>query len=231
MSIQLVDLYVQLNHLAANSTYNPSRFFKVGPGEYGEHDRFAGLKNPVIRQLAKQYGDLGFDDIEQLLQSKYNEYRLLALVILVNKYSMANRIDKDEIYFFYMKQIDSVNNWNLVDASAHLIVGAHVYSGLVIESILNDLIVSDNLWHRRIGIVATWYFIRKNSVDITFRLAQKLVLDKHDLMHKAVGWMLREAGKRDEIKLIKFLDQWGSSMPRTMYRYAVERLPDYRLKK
>lgn len=221
------NLYQKLQHLRMTSTYDATRFFKTGPGSYSAHDKFAGIKNPTLRQLAKEFSKLSFDDISLLLNSEYNEYRFLSLCVLTNRYKKSDSVMRDEIYSFYMKHIDRVNNWNLVDTSAHLIVGAHFHSGKVSVDALEVLCASDVLWHRRIGIVATWYLIRNNSVDITFHLAKQLFKDKHDLMHKAVGWMLREAGKRDEQKLRNFLNVYAASMPRTMFRYAIEKLLDY----
>lgn len=228
MTMIIDNLFKKLQQLCVESTYDATRFFKTGPGSYSAHDKFAGIKNPVLRQLAKEYSDLSFDDIFLLLSSEYNEYRFLGLCVLTNRYKKSNNAVQDEIYSFYMKHIDCVSNWNLVDTSAHLIVGAQVYSGKVSVEVLEVLCASDVLWHRRIGIVATWYLIRKNKVDVTFHLAKQLLNDKHDLMHKAVGWMLREAGKRDEQKLRFFLNQYVSLMPRTMFRYAIEKLSDYK---
>lgn len=230
MNGQLKELYKKLQVIAAQSNYDATRFFKVGVDSYSEHDHFVGITNPALRRLAKEYKDLSFDDIAELLCSKYNQYRLLGLFILVHRYQKSDNVGKDVVYNFYMQRIDAVSNWNLVDSSAHLIVGAHIHAGHTSSSVLDNLASSPVLWHRRISIVATWYLIRKDSFDVTVRLAEKLLLDPHDLMHKAVGWMLREMGKRDEQRLRLFLELHGAHMPRTTYRYAIERLADYKFK-
>jgi len=231
MSDSLVELHKKLQMIVAQSNYDATRFFKTGVDSYSAHDQFVGITNPVLRQLAKEYNDLSFDEIAELLGSVYNQYRQLGLFMLVNRYQKSDVAGRDAAYSFYMQHIDAVSNWNLVDSSAHLIVGAHIHAGRVPSSVLEDLAVSCVLWHRRIGIVATWYLIRQDSFDMTISLAEKLLSDTHDLMHKAVGWMLREMGKRDEQKLRMFLDAHGARMPRTMYRYAIERLPGYEMSK
>lgn len=226
MNIKLDNLYKALHELVESGTSDPTRFFKTGTGSYSEHDRFLPITNPDLRKLVKSYRDLSDEDIIELLSSVYNQYRLLALFILVEKYQKGTVADKNHIYKIFIDHIDQVNNWNLVDSCAHLIVGAHVHAGLANSVILEKLVVSPVLWHRRIGIVATWYHIRQGSFDMTLLLANRLLQDQHDLMHKAVGWMLREVGKKDEFVLRQFLEKYGKSMPRTMWRYAIERLSD-----
>ena len=198
-----------------------ARFFQTGPGQYGEHDRFLGVPNTVTRSIAKTIKALPLTEIEQLLSSPYNEERLLALIILVNAYAKASEEQRDTLYDFYLAHTALINNWNLVDASAHLIVGRHLYSKD--KALLITLAHSPSLWERRIAIVATWYFIRKNSLESTFLLSDILITDTHDLIHKAVGWMLREAGKRNEEQLRVFLKERAPYMPRTMLRYALEK--------
>lgn len=197
-------------------------FFKTGPGDYAEHDQFLGIPTPKLREIAKRYRGISLDVIAELLKSPINEVRLLALMILVERYQKSNRSIQTEIFQLYLSHISHINNWNLVDASAHNIVGAHLYRQD--KNLLIKLASSNILWERRIAIVSTWYFIRKNEFEWTIKIAETLLSDKHDLIHKAVGWMLREMGKRDETHLILFLNQHVSQMPRTMLRYAIEKL-------
>lgn len=186
-------------------------FFKTGPGQYAEHDRFLGIKVPVLRILAKELKDLGLNDLQVLIESPYNESRLLALIILTKHPSPRD---------FYLKNLKYVNNWNLVDTSAHLILGVDLDLKL-----LKKLAHSSNLWERRIAMVATWMPIRQNNFEPTIEIAKILLNDSHDLIHKAVGWMLREMGKKDLSRLIQFLDRYYKTMPRIMLRYAIEKLP------
>lgn len=197
-------------------------FFKIGPGDYAEHDQFLGIPTPRLREIAKRHRGLSLDVITELLKSSINEVRLLALMMLVERYQKSNRLIQTEIFQLYLSHISHINNWNLVDASAHYIVGAHLYSQD--KNLLIELASSNIMWERRIAIVSTWYFIRKNEFEWTIKIAETLLGDKHDLIHKAVGWMLREMGKRDETHLILFLNQYVSQMPRTMLRYAIEKL-------
>ncbi len=215
-------LQTELIALTPISNNGSARFFKQGPGEYAEHDKFLGIKIPDLRKLAKSFKDIQQEDILILLKSPYNEYRLLALFFIVDRYQKGSKEIKIQTCQTYIENIDSVNNWNLVDSSAHLILGAHVYHGLIEKDILLNFIDSEILWHRRIAIISTWYYIRQNNFDMTLHFAKKLLSDKHDLMHKASGWMLREVGKRDKIVLKNFLDQHAQDMPRVMLRYAIE---------
>jgi 3-methyladenine DNA glycosylase AlkD len=207
--------------LSARSPSMTSRFFKTGVGDYAEHDQFIGVSNPVLRSIAKEFHTLSIPEIQTLIQSPVNEKRMLALFILVNQYQKGP-FDKETCYQFYIKNLAHINNWNLVDASAHWIVGAHLMHGDKVP--LLTLAKSDIIWERRVAIVATWYFIRHNSLEWTIKLAELLCHDRHDLIHKAVGWMLREAGKRDRNVLIGFLEQYANTMPRTMLRYSIEKL-------
>lgn len=197
------------------------RFFKSGVGEYAEHDKFLGITVPSLHKISKSYLNLELQYIQDLLRSLYNEERLLALFILVSQYN--KKTIKEEIYQFYLANLQYVNNWNLVDASAHLILGAHLENKS--RDLLLELAYSDNLWQRRISIVATWWFIKQNDFIWTVKIARLLLNDKEDLMHKAIGWMLREVGKRDENLLKNFLQDYKELMPRTMLRYAIEKFP------
>lgn len=199
-----------------------SRSFKTGIGDYAEHDQFLGICVPTLRKIAKGLIATSLDVLDVLIQSPINEERLLALIVLTHQYSVARDQEKEIIYQLYRKNIPFVNNWNLVDSSAHLIIGAHLFQND--RSILEAFAQSKDLWERRIAIVATWYFIRKGDLASTFKISKMLINDKHDLIHKAVGWMLREAGKKNEIELVAFLSQHHDQMPKTMLRYAMERL-------
>lgn len=214
--------------IRAHITSSPqaaARFFKMGEGEYSQHDNFLGVAVPSLRKIAGEYQDAPLTAVQELLASEYNEERMLALVILVRQYQIGHQSAKDQIYRLYLDNLRYVNNWNLVDASAHFIVGAHAQR--TDQEILRELACSDNLWKRRVAIVATWYSTRAGDVEPTFAIARMLLADTHDLIHKAVGWMLREAGKRDLHALLDFLTTHASAMPRTMLRYAMEKLtPD-----
>lgn len=213
------------NILLENATIPLERrtlFFKTREGEYGEHDRFIGVTVPTLRKIAKSYYNLDAGDLSRLITSEFNEERFLALAILIMQYRKAQ--DKEFFYNFYLNNIKYVNNWNLVDASAHHIIGAYLWDKE--KDYLFTLTKSEILWERRIAIVATWYFIKNNELDTTFEIAKLLLNDKHDLIHKAVGSMLREAGKKDEKQLIDFLDRYSLQMPRTAVRYAIEKFPE-----
>ena len=202
------------------------RFFKTAPGQYGEGDVFLGLKVPLQRQIARQYVDLDRRALQELLNSKIHEFRLVALLILVAQYEAASDLKHKKIIVdFYLKNAShAINNWDLVDLSVYKILGDFLLLSGKAE-LLSKLAISKNLWERRIAMVATYAFIRAGRVEETFTIAKKLLKDEHDLIHKAVGWMLREAGKRvSEKELKKFLDQHAQAMPRTALRYAIERL-------
>jgi 3-methyladenine DNA glycosylase AlkD len=200
-----------------------ARFFKTGPGEYGEGDRFIGAKVPVIRKVAKEFQDLPLPEIEALLHSGIHEERLLALVILVSQFGKRDGKARKCIYDLYLANTQNINNWDLVDLSAPQIVGGHLEKRS--RKPLFRLAKSSSLWERRISILATHWFIRQGSFDDTLTIAEMLLGDRHDLIHKAVGWMLREVGKRDVAALETFLDTHCRAMPRTMLRYALERFP------
>ena len=202
------------------------RFFKTGPGEYGEGDIFRGIRVPVQRKVARQYRHIDLETTIALLHSPYHEDRLVALFILVEKYKKGDEALKEEIYRLYLANTSHINNWDLVDSSAHKIVGPHLDSRD--RSILYRLAKSDSLWERRISVMATAYFISKNDFEDTLRLSTILLNDKEDLIHKVVGWMLREIGKRNFELEESFLDQYSREMPRTMLRYAIEKFPEER---
>jgi 3-methyladenine DNA glycosylase AlkD len=200
-----------------------ARYFKTGPGEYGEGDVFLGLRAALMRALAKEYRDLAFDELCFLLRSAVHEDRMMALLILVLRSSKGDATSKKQIYNIYLAHTRYINNWDLVDASAREIVGGYL-AGKSRQPLFR-LARSESLWERRISIVATHYFIRQNDFADTIRIAEQLVADKEDLLHKAVGWMLREVGKRHSPTLEAFLRRHGKTMPRTMLRYAIERFP------
>ena len=199
------------------------RFFKSGKGQYGEGDQFLGIRVPVLRQQVKAYRGTSLPEIENLLASQFHEARLFALFLLVDAFARADATSKEEIYCLYLANTKNINNWDLVDSSAHQIVGTFLLSRD--RSMLLELANSVSLWERRIAIVATYHFIRKHQFDDTLKLAEILLGDKEDLIHKAVGWMLREVGKRDEAVEKQFLQQHYKKMPRTMLRYAIEKFP------
>lgn len=199
-------------------------FFKTGPGQYGEGDHFLGLRVPTLRGLAKKYRELPYGDALKLLKSAWHEERLLALILLVNTYEESSERDKERIHRAYLRNARYINNWDLVDASAAQVVGAHLTAANV--GLLVKLAKSRDLWERRIAIVATFHFIKHNEFRPTLRIATMLLADKHDLIHKAVGWMLREVGKRDRAALDAFLAKTYRVMPRTALRYAIERHPE-----
>ncbi len=217
----LQQLKEALQKAAVNSLSNPARFFKTAPGQYAAHDQFNGVSVPVLRTIAKRFRDLTFEDVQALIESKVNEERLLALLIVVLQYQKGTPQHQEVCYQWYLRNRQHVNNWNLVDASAPYILGAYVRDKN--REILTQLAHSETMWERRIAIVATWYLIRKNDLTLTFTLSEVLLQDEHDLMHKAVGWMLREAGKKDQKALILFLEKFAPIMPRTMLRYALEK--------
>ena len=200
------------------------RFFKTGKGEYAEGDLFYGIKVPAQRKIAKDFYDLPVSETVELLQSKMHEERLVALFILIHKYKNGDETAKKEIYKLYLKNTKFINNWDLIDSSAEHIVGAHLFDKD--KSILYKLAKSNSLWERRIAMLSTFHYIKKNELAETFKIAELLLNDKHDLIHKAVGWMLREAGKRDFKAEEDFLKKRYQKMPRTMLRYAIEKFPE-----
>jgi 3-methyladenine DNA glycosylase AlkD len=204
-------------------------FFKTGKGEYGEGDVFVGLKVPTQRKLARDFRDLSFSDLKLLLNSTIHEERLISLFILIDKYDKGDEQKKKVIFSFYLKNRRGINNWDLVDLSAPKIIGKHLLNKD--KSLLFKFAVSKNLWERRIAVLSTYEFIRNNDFKTTLKIAQLLLEDEHDLIHKAVGWMLREIGKRDLQAEEKFLKIHYKKMPRTMLRYAIEKFPETKRKK
>jgi 3-methyladenine DNA glycosylase AlkD len=204
-------------------------FFKTGKGEYGEGDVFVGLKVPTQRKLADEFRDLSLADLKILLSSTIHEERLISLFILIDKYRRGNEKAKEEIFLFYLKNRRGINNWDLVDLSAPKIIGKHLLDKD--KSLLFKFALSKNLWERRIAILSTYEFIRNENYDATLKIAEILLQDKHDLIHKAVGWMLREIGKRDLETEENFLTPRYKKMPRTMLRYAIEKFPETKRKK
>ncbi len=200
------------------------RFFKTGPGESGEGDEFLGLKVPEVRAVLGGIGDLPLREVGGLLESPIHEARLLGALLLVRGYGRGDEAGREEIFGFYLSRAGRMNNWDLVDASAPGIVGRHLPPGGG-RRVLGRLAGSAVLWERRIAMVSTLAHIRGGDVSNTMWLAERLLGDGEDLMHKAAGWMLREAGKRDEPALLDFLSRHAERMPRTMLRYAIERLP------
>lgn len=204
--------------------HHAQRFFKTGPGAYGEGDVFLGIRVPEVRQLAKRFRGTPLDALAELLHHPWHEARLLALVILVERYKRAAEEERAALTQFYLTHRAGVNNWDLVDVSAHVLLGESLV-GRDAE-ILFDLAASTNLWERRIAMIASLAFIRRGQFEVPMALAERLVHDPHDLMHKAVGWMVREVGKRDADELRAFLHTHAATMPRTMLRYAIEKLPE-----
>ncbi len=203
-----------------------ARFFKTGKGEYGEGDRFLGIRVPVIRKQVRIFRDAPLRSVVALLRSKFHEERLLAVLLLVDKYRRGDAAQKQRIFDLYLEHRAQVNNWDLVDSSAHLIVGPQLESGDRV--LLYELAESDDLWDRRIAMMATYHYIRNDEFADALRLAAKLRDDEQDLIHKAVGWMLREIGNRDQAAEERFLERHYRRMPRTMLRYAIEKFPETR---
>ncbi len=208
------------------------RFFKTGVGEYGEGDQFLGVTVPQTRKVARMFKDASLKDLQQLMESPAHEDRLLGLLIMVGQFQRAKTMEERknvlDLYLRFARE-GYVNNWDLVDTSAYHLVGAYVYEAP--SGLLDELAGSKNVWERRIAIVATFYFICQGEPEPTFRIGKRLLADSHDLIHKAVGWMLREAGKRcSEKELEGFLNTHYQRMPRTMLRYAIERLPEAKRK-
>ena len=204
-------------------------FFKTGKGEYGEGDKFIGIKVPVQRKIAKKFGELDLEDLQKLLNSKIHEERLISLLILVDKYDKADEKVKDKIYRFYKKNRRKINNWDLVDLSAPKILGIHLLNHD--KQILYKYAHSKNLWEKRISIISTYSFIKNHDFNTTLEILAILLNDDQDLIHKAVGWMLREVGKQSLQILEKFLKPRYKKMPRTMLRYSIEKFPEKKRKK
>jgi 3-methyladenine DNA glycosylase AlkD len=208
----------------ADIAQHSQRFFKTGKGEYGEGDRFLGIRVPVLRQHIRQCRDVDAEEVLKLLASKYHEERLFALLLLVDKYQRGADREKAWIYKHYLANSQYINNWDLVDSSADKIVGVHLQQRS--RKPLYQLARSKSLWQRRIAVMATFHFIRKHDFNDALAICEMLINDEEDLIHKATGWMLREAGKRDITVEKAFLDRFNKVKPRVMLRYAIERFPE-----
>lgn len=225
----LNDIQTRLRGIADPATAEISqRFFKTAPGQYGAGDVFLGIKVPHLRALVKTFRGTPLKTLSALLKSKNHEERSFALLLLIDVYQRGNAADKQNCYDLYITHTAHINNWDLVDVSAPHIVGDFLADKP--RHVLYELVKSDSLWERRIAIIATFHFIRRNDFGDTLRLSEQLLSDEHDLMHKAVGWMLREVGKRDQAVEEKFLLSHYRNMPRTMLRYAIERFTEARRK-
>lgn len=220
-----------LKKMASKKVAKQSQYyFKTGKGEYGYGDIFLGIKMPELRQLAKKYIEINLGNVKKLIKSKYHEERLVGLIILVNKYTKADTgKDKEKIYQLYISHFKYINNWDLVDVTCPQIIGRHLAEGD--RKILYVWAKSDHLWTKRIAVVTNWWFIRSGDLKDIFKIAKILIGDEHDLIHKAVGWMLREAGKKDLKLTENFLKEYYMRMPRTMLRYAIERFPEVKRQK
>lgn len=200
------------------------RFFKTGPGQYAEGDVFAGIRVPLCRELAKKYQHLDFKSLQKIMNSKIHEERAIALMILVLKFKKADEKTQTQIFNFYLKNLKHINNWDLVDASAPYIVGPYLEERD--RRLLYKLAKSKDLWRRRVAMLSTFHFIRQRDFADAIKIAEILIHDEHDLMHKAVGWMLREIGNRDLPTEKKFLKAYAATLPRTALRYAIEKFPE-----
>ena len=206
------------------------RFFKAGPGEYGEGDKFIGVVVPDQRKIARQFRDLELPEVRKLLDDSFHECRLTGLLILVIQYERANDdAERREVHDFYVRHFDRVNNWDLVDATAHKILGPQ--SEFDDRSTIHKFSQSGSMWRQRAAVIATLHFIKQDDFADTMTFCEQFLDHPHDLIHKATGWMLREVGKRDEAVLRAFLDEHAGTMPRTMLRYAIEKLPESRRKR
>ena len=200
------------------------RFFKTGPGEYGEGDVFIGIRVPVLRELVKEYSDLSVEDAAILLRSQIHEERLLALLLMVRLFSKGDDVKRTIIYDMYLENTAFVNNWDLVDSSAEHIVGVYLMDRS--KAVLYRMAESADLWERRISIMSTFHFVKRHEFSETLKISKMLLYDRQDLIHKATGWMLREIGKRHLQTEESFLKVHYKKMPRTMLRYAIEKFPE-----
>jgi len=203
------------------------KFFKTGKGEYGEGDLFLGVTVPDQRSVAKEYyAKISLDKLSELLSSKYHEHRLTALLILILKFEKTkDKIIKEEIVEFYLNHLKYINNWDLVDSSCYKILGRYAFENQK-EDLLRKLSDSDEMWHKRIAVVGTMYYVKKGSFDLTKEFVTQNLYHPHDIMHKANGWMLREMGNKNETELINYLNQYYREMPRTCLRYSIEKLDE-----
>ena len=198
-----------------------SRFFKTGKGQYGEGDIFWGIRVPVLREISKKFKEVSLKDIQELLNSKVHEHRMIGMFLLIERYKKEE--NKKEIFDFYLKNAKNINNWDLVDLTAPNIIGHYLLGNKKERKVLYSLVKSKNLWERRIAIISTFTLLRNKEYEDTLNISELLLKNEHDLIHKAVGWMLRELGKRDKKVEIEFLDKYYKIMPRTMLRYSIEK--------
>ena len=225
MNNHLLNIQNELRRLSNKEIAEHSqRFFKTGKGQYGEGDIFLGIRVPVLRKTAKKYQGISIDEIALSLKSKFHEERLLSLLMLVAIFKKANSKDRKAVYTLYLDNTRFINNWDLVDSSAEHIIGAYLRE--VDKKPIYRLAKSHILWERRISIMSTFHFIKYNEFVDSLRISKILLHDKEDLIHKAVGWMLREIGKRDLETEEEFLREYYKQMPRTMLRYSIEKFPE-----
>lgn len=230
MADTISDIARELRELAETKRAEThQRFFKTGKGEYGEGDMFLGIRVPHIRKLVRKFRGISQEHTEKLLHSRWHEERLFALLILVDSFKTGDKELRKEIYDLYMCSTQWINNWDLVDLSAHHIPGGWLYDRD--RKPLHEFAESNDLWKKRIAIISTQHFIRKNDYTDTLAISEKLLQDNHDLIHKAVGWMLREVGNRNLVTEEKFLKKHYMNMPRTMLRYAIEKFPEQKRQK
>ena len=201
-----------------------TRFFRAGPGEYGEGDEFLGIKVPLQRKVAKKFRDMELNEVAKLLHNKYHEVRLTAAYLLVYKVEKGDRQTLEEVVQCYLKNLEGINNWDLVDSSCHKILGPYFEDKE--RDLLYDFARSEDLWKKRIAMITCYHFIRNENFEDALNIAEILVNDDHDLIHKAVGWMLREIGNRDLAAEESFLKKYYQTMPRTMLRYAIEKFDE-----
>ena len=218
-------------HASKNRKAANERFFKMGKGEYSAHDTFIGVAMPDLRKVAADFSGATYELIKETLYSNIHEDRACALIMLVNRYKKADHQERKKIVQFYLKHKNQVNNWDLVDVSAPYIIGQYILDNPKERMILDKLVVSKNMWHRRIAIVSTLTLNRAGKIGETLRLSEKLLDDAQDLTHKAVGWMLREAWKQDASTVEMFIKKHYDRIPRTMLRYAIERMDEVRRKR
>jgi 3-methyladenine DNA glycosylase AlkD len=203
------------------------KFFKTGKGEYGEGDLFLGVTVPDQRSVAKEfYSKINLKELSELLSSPYHEHRLTALLILISKFEKTkDQAVKDEVIKFYLNHLQHINNWDLVDTSCYKILGRYAFENQK-ENLLRELSKSDQMWHKRIAVVGTMYYVKKGSFELTKEFVTQNLHHPHDLMHKANGWLLREMGNKNEAELIDYLNKYYKEMPRTCLRYAIEKLDE-----
>ncbi len=229
---QLTAPQIELRKFATQSRAEvQQRFFKTGPGEYGHGDIFIGVTVPDTRAVCKKFSNIELSEIEKILKSEIHEDRLLGLLFVVQKYQKARaQSEKLKILNFYLKNKDRINNWDLVDVTVHKIVGEFALE-FDQQKIIQKLSKSKRHWDKRMAVISTYAFIRKGKVNLTYSLAEKFLNETEDLMHKATGWMLREAGKKNPNRLRDFLKKHGKKMPRTMLRYSIEKFSEAERKK